>query len=90
MVGTLKLRYVLFWLGTLAHGCGAKVGGSLQFGGRNGLINRGATNDEAIAYMAFKLCNTDLNAGLSWEEAEACEVRLSWSELWNFLVRQIE
>ena len=65
----------------MALGCPFKIISKIPGIGQNGLLNRGATNDEAIASMALELCNTDPDAGLSWEEAKACEVGLSWSVL---------
>ena len=65
-------------IGTLALGCCKSSGNCCkkcnQSFGRNGLLDRGATNNEAIESIAFEVCDNDSDGGLTWEEVEGCEV----------------
>merc|ERR1712050_555734 len=68
---------ILFSISSLVFGCCRSSGQCCkkcdQTFNRNGLLDRGVTNNEAIESMAFEVCDMDSDSGLTWEEVEACE-----------------
>merc|ERR1712025_813484 len=76
---TIFVIAILFSISSLVLGCCKSSGECCKKcnqtfkSNRNGLLDRGVTNNEAIESMAFEVCDMDSDSGLTWEEVEACE-----------------
>merc|ERR1711971_22739 len=73
---TLMLT-ILFSIGAMTSACCKRKGncpGNSNYRPGRGRLGHSISVDEEFESLAFSICNTDSNPGLSWAEIEECEL----------------
>merc|ERR1712166_76465 len=65
---------ILFSIGTMTSACCKGYNCCKRNCSQSSRLGRSLSVDEEIESLAFIICNTDSNPGLSWAEIEECEL----------------